>query len=105
MSIVTTCTPTACALPMVPKMGINGFGRIGRLVTRAARAEPAVARAGRGGQPARIPVDYMAYMHKYDSTHGRSAPTLPHRPAPHSSQFSEQFVRPSRTVWLRDAVP
>ena len=82
---------------MVPKMGINGFGRIGRLVTRAARAEPAVARADY--------MDYMAYMHKYDSAHGRSAPTLPHRPAPHSSQFSEQFVRPARTVWLRDAVP
>eukprot|EP00321_Phaeocystis_globosa_P018784 CAMPEP_0118811542 /NCGR_PEP_ID=MMETSP1162-20130426/1705_1 /TAXON_ID=33656 /ORGANISM="Phaeocystis Sp, Strain CCMP2710" /LENGTH=330 /DNA_ID=CAMNT_0006741187 /DNA_START=80 /DNA_END=1072 /DNA_ORIENTATION=+ len=54
---------------MVPKMGINGFGRIGRLVTRAARAEPAVQVVA-VNDPF-IPVDYMAYMLKYDSTHGR----------------------------------
>ena len=28
--------------PMVLKIGINGFGRIGRLVMRAAKADPAV---------------------------------------------------------------
>ena len=54
---------------MVLKIGINGFGRIGRLVMRAARADPAVQVVA-VNDPF-IPVDYMAYMLKYDSTHGR----------------------------------
>ena len=56
-------------LKMVLKIGINGFGRIGRLVMRAARADPAVQVVA-VNDPF-IPVDYMAYMLKYDSTHGR----------------------------------
>ncbi len=50
------------------KIGINGFGRIGRLVLRAS--------IERGGQVVAvndpfIGLDYMVYMFKYDSTHGR----------------------------------
>lgn len=50
------------------KIGINGFGRIGRLVLRASLE--------RGGQVVAINdpfigLDYMVYMFKYDSTHGR----------------------------------
>jgi glyceraldehyde 3-phosphate dehydrogenase len=49
-------------------IGINGFGRIGRLVLRASLE--------RGGQVVAINdpfigVDYMVYLFKYDSTHGR----------------------------------
>ncbi|KAK0049984.1 glyceraldehyde-3-phosphate dehydrogenase [Biomphalaria pfeifferi] len=52
---------------MSPKIGINGFGRIGRIVLRAA--------LGKGlsvcliNDPF-IDLEYMVYMFKYDSTHG-----------------------------------
>lgn len=49
------------------KVGINGFGRIGRLVFRAAMNNPQVEIVGINDL---IDVDYMAYMLKYDSTHG-----------------------------------
>lgn len=50
------------------KIGINGFGRIGRLVFRAAVKRSDVEVVGINDL---ISVDYMAYMLKYDSTHGR----------------------------------
>lgn len=51
-----------------PKVGINGFGRIGRLVLRAAvQAGVTVVAVN---DPF-IDLDYMVYMFKYDSTHGR----------------------------------
>lgn len=49
------------------KVGINGFGRIGRLVFRAAINNPNIEVVGINDL---IEVDYMAYMLKYDSTHG-----------------------------------
>lgn len=49
------------------KIGINGFGRIGRLVLRAALEKGAEVVAI--NDPF-IPLDYMVYMFKYDSTHG-----------------------------------
>jgi glyceraldehyde 3-phosphate dehydrogenase len=49
------------------KIGINGFGRIGRLVFRAAVAKGVDVVAINDI----IDVNYMAYMLKYDSTHGR----------------------------------
>lgn len=49
------------------KVGINGFGRIGRLVFRAAVTNPKIEIVGINDL---IDVDYMAYMLKYDSTHG-----------------------------------
>jgi glyceraldehyde 3-phosphate dehydrogenase len=55
------------------KIGINGFGRIGRLVFRAAINNPQVEIAGINDL---IEVDYMAYMLKYDSTHGRFSGTV-----------------------------
>jgi len=54
---------------MATKVGVNGFGRIGRLVVRAM-----------AGQPTKFQIvaindlfdaDMLAYMFKYDSTHGR----------------------------------
>ncbi len=52
---------------MAVKIGINGFGRIGRLAFRAAIARDNVEIVGINDL---IDVDYMAYMLKYDSTHG-----------------------------------
>jgi len=49
-------------------IGINGFGRIGRLVLRAAMAKGAKVVAI--NDPF-IDLDYMVYMFKYDSTHGQ----------------------------------
>ncbi|WP_318482766.1 type I glyceraldehyde-3-phosphate dehydrogenase [Photobacterium leiognathi] len=53
---------------MTIKVGINGFGRIGRFVFRAAQERNDIEVAGINDL---IDVDYMAYMLKYDSTHGR----------------------------------
>ncbi|KAG7457745.1 hypothetical protein MATL_G00230640 [Megalops atlanticus] len=50
-------------------VGINGFGRIGRLVTRAAFNTGRVKIVAINDPF--IDVDYMVYMFKYDSTHGR----------------------------------
>eukprot|EP00754_Rhynchopus_humris_P025909 Rhum_TRINITY_DN14979_c10_g2::Rhum_TRINITY_DN14979_c10_g2_i1::g.131881::m.131881/K00134/GAPDH, gapA; glyceraldehyde 3-phosphate dehydrogenase len=50
-------------------IGINGFGRIGRLVLRAALKNPS-ATVVAVNDPF-ITVDYMVYMFKYDSVHGR----------------------------------
>merc|ERR1719415_199094 len=49
-------------------IGINGFGRIGRLVLRAALSKGANVVAT--NDPF-IDLDYMVYMFKYDSTHGQ----------------------------------
>lgn len=51
------------------KIGINGFGRIGRLVFRAACNQADKFQVV--GINDLIDVDYMAYMLKYDSVHGR----------------------------------
>merc|ERR1712233_71776 len=56
------------SLKMAGKIGINGFGRIGRLVLRAAVEKGATVVAV--NDPF-IPLDYMVYMFKYDSTHGQ----------------------------------
>ncbi|MDU7786675.1 MAG: type I glyceraldehyde-3-phosphate dehydrogenase [Aggregatibacter aphrophilus] len=53
---------------MAIKIGINGFGRIGRIVFRAAQHRDDIEVVGINDL---INVEYMAYMLKYDSTHGR----------------------------------
>ena len=53
---------------MSVKVGINGFGRIGRLVFRAAMAKDNVEIVGINDL---ISVDYMAYMLRYDTMHGQ----------------------------------
>ncbi len=50
------------------KVGINGFGRIGRLVFRAAQSRKDIQIVGINDL---IDVEYMAYMLKYDTIHGR----------------------------------
>lgn len=55
---------------MAIKIGINGFGRIGRLVFRAAVAQPEKYEVVGVNDPF-IDLDYMVYMTKYDTIHGR----------------------------------
>ncbi|WP_143962890.1 type I glyceraldehyde-3-phosphate dehydrogenase [Litoribacter populi] len=50
------------------KVGINGFGRIGRLVFRAAQERDDIQIVGINDL---VDPDYLAYMLKYDSTHGQ----------------------------------
>ncbi len=50
------------------KVGINGFGRIGRLVFRAAQGRNDIQVVGINDL---IDVEYMAYMLKYDTIHGK----------------------------------
>jgi len=58
---------------MAIKIGINGFGRIGRFVFRQAVAKGTVEVVAINDL---IDVDYMAYMLKYDSTHGQFKGTV-----------------------------
>lgn len=55
---------------MAIKIGINGFGRIGRLVFRAALKQPENFEI-KGINDPFINTEYMAYMVKYDSVHGK----------------------------------
>ena len=55
------------------KIGINGFGRIGRFVFRVAVAKENVEVVAINDL---IDVDYMAYMLQYDSTHGQFKGTV-----------------------------
>ena len=50
------------------KIGINGFGRIGRMVLRASLQHPDIEIVGINDlcEP-----DYLAYMLKYDTMHGK----------------------------------
>jgi glyceraldehyde 3-phosphate dehydrogenase len=55
------------------KIGINGFGRIGRLVFRAAQKRDDIQVVGINDL---ISVEYMAYMLKYDTIHGQFDGTI-----------------------------
>jgi len=61
---------------MVVKVGINGFGRIGRLTLRAALENPGVQVVA-VNDPF-IELEYMVYMFKYDSTHGSFKGSVSH---------------------------
>lgn len=58
---------------MAIRIGINGFGRIGRLVFRAAMQRKDVQVVAINDL---VELDYLAYMLKYDSTHGRFEGTV-----------------------------
>ena len=55
------------------KVGINGFGRIGRFVFRAAQTRNDIEIVGINDL---CPVDYLAYMLKYDTVHGQFKGTV-----------------------------
>ncbi|KAI7906784.1 glyceraldehyde-3-phosphate dehydrogenase 1 [Cokeromyces recurvatus] len=59
---------------MVTQVGINGFGRIGRIVLRASLKNPEVQVVAINDPF--IPLDYMVYMFKYDTVHGRFKGTI-----------------------------
>ncbi len=58
---------------MALKVGINGFGRIGRLVMRAGLKNPDIEFVGVNDL---FPPENLAYLFKHDSTHGRYAGTV-----------------------------
>ena len=58
------------------KIGINGFGRIGRFVFRSTFEENNVNDVVVVGINDLLPVDYMAYMLKYDTMHGQFNGTI-----------------------------
>ena len=55
------------------KVGINGFGRIGRFVFRAAQTRDDIQIVGINDL---CPVDYLAYMLKYVTMHGQFEGTI-----------------------------
>jgi len=58
---------------MALKVGINGFGRIGRLVFRAGAKNPNIQFVGLNDV---VAPEYLAYLLRYDSTHGRYKGTV-----------------------------
>jgi glyceraldehyde 3-phosphate dehydrogenase len=74
---IFACPPpgyiTKKLIQTMTKIGINGFGRIGRLAFRAAINRPDIEIVGLNDI---VEPDYMAYMLKYDSTHGRFNGTI-----------------------------
>ena len=60
---------------MALKVGINGFGRIGRLVFRAGIKNPNIEFVGINDL---VQPEYLAYLLKYDSTHGKFDGTVSH---------------------------
>lgn len=59
------------------KVGINGFGRIGRLVFRAGINNPNIEFVGINDL---VPADNLAYLLEYDSTHGKFDGTIEAKP-------------------------
>lgn len=68
------CTLQNSSRRMTTRIGINGFGRIGRLVARAALSTSGV-KVVAINDPF-IDLEYMVYMFKYDSTHGKYKGTV-----------------------------
>eukprot|EP00590_Aulacoseira_subarctica_P002742 CAMPEP_0172434032 /NCGR_PEP_ID=MMETSP1064-20121228/70419_1 /TAXON_ID=202472 /ORGANISM="Aulacoseira subarctica , Strain CCAP 1002/5" /LENGTH=337 /DNA_ID=CAMNT_0013182229 /DNA_START=30 /DNA_END=1043 /DNA_ORIENTATION=- len=84
-------------------IGINGFGRIGRMVMRAAANKPNINIVA-VNDPF-IPVDYMEYMYKYDTVHGRSKETVTHDAAAKTITVGGKVIKvfserdPSNIAW------
>ena len=57
------------------KVGINGFGRIGRMVFRASLNHPEIEIVGINDL---CPAEYLAYMLKYDTMHGKCPAEIGH---------------------------
>lgn len=85
------------------RIGINGFGRIGRLVMRAAESHPNIKIVAINDPF--IPVDYMEYMYKYDTTHGRASQTVAHDKAAGTIAIGGNPIKvfnekdPSKIAW------
>ncbi len=75
------------------KIGINGFGRIGRIAFRVAVARPNVEVVGINDL---LDVEHLAYLLKYDSVHGRFS-----RRSFRLYRYIYQFGRRSKTHYRR----
>jgi glyceraldehyde 3-phosphate dehydrogenase len=64
----------SASMTMETGMGVNGFGRIGRLVTRIMMDDKDVALNAINAGSATP--DYMAYQYKYDTIHGKAKQTV-----------------------------
>jgi len=90
---------------MAIKIGINGFGRIGRIVFRAAQHRDDIEVVGINDL---IDVEYMAYMLKYDSTHGRFDGTVEVKEG--GFEVNGKFIKvsaerdPEQIDWANDGV-
>ena len=62
------------SMTMATGMGVNGFGRIGRLVTRIMMEDDSVDLTAINAGSATP--DYMAYQYKYDTIHGKAKQTV-----------------------------
>ena len=62
------------SMTMATGMGVNGFGRIGRLVTRIMMEDDSIVLKGINAGSATP--DYMAYQYKYDTIHGKAKQTV-----------------------------
>ena len=80
------------------KVGINGFGRIGRMVFRASLDHPEIEIVGINDL---CPPDYLAYMLKYDTMHGRFAADV--KSTPVASIFSAQSCKVSAVMEMRSS--
>jgi len=84
-------------------VGINGFGRIGRLVMRAAQKNPNI-KVVAVNDPF-IPVEYMEYMYKYDTTHGRADGVVTHDTVANTVSIDGEPIKvfgemdPSKIAW------
>jgi len=84
-------------------IGINGFGRIGRLVMRAAKKNPNINIVA-VNDPF-IPVEYMEYMYKYDTVHGRCGQEVTHDKEASTLTIDGKLVKifgemdPSNIAW------
>jgi len=72
-------------------IGINGFGRIGRLVMRAAANKPNINIVA-VNDPF-IPVNYMEYMYKYDTVHGRVPETVSHDAEANTISIGDKTIK------------
>ena len=85
---------------MQTTMGINDFGRIGRLVLRAAIANPEVE--GKAVDDPFMDLKFMVYQVKYDSVHNRFPGTIA-MPTTicidrHADHHGHQWLRPHRSL-------
>ena len=73
------------------KVGINGFGRIGRLVFRAGISRSDIEFVGIN-DPFMTP-DYMAYMLRYDTMHGQFDGTIEYTDEHHRQRQDCEVLR------------
>jgi len=85
---------------MTIRVGINGFGRIGRLVTRIAAQDPSIELVAVNDL---VPADNLAYLLKYDTMHGRFL--VNHQPAQISATENSFTINGKTTKTMAEKDP